>query len=151
MAQYKIIKPVDFGKASIGDKNYGPSCPSCWVPINNYAPKVGQIVEGTLETRGYKDANGVDRIGTGISWVIATNGSASTQGQRSIQFITEDHLQAYTAPTVDPQPSVPSNPAQENSSSQEQVKDGSCWVCEHKIGLLLIAAAIVVLFILAQE
>lgn len=84
--KYKVTKTIDFGSATIGDANYGPNCKSCTVPINNYAPKVGDVLEGSLVqiTQGGPK---------GLIYKIRTNGAASTQGQSSDQFITEDKLE----------------------------------------------------------
>lgn len=157
MAKYKIVKPVDFGPWTIGDKNYGPSCPSCQVPINNYAPKEGDIVEGTIVTRNYYvfyDNKKSLKTGRGISWPIATNGAASMQGQKSDQFITEDHLELYVEPAIaeDPNPSNPllQDPITDNPSTPMELMDDSCWICRHKT-LIIVAILILAILIISSN
>lgn len=159
MSQYKIVKPVDFGPWTIGDKNYGPQCPSCKVPLNNYAPRVNDTVEGDIQAGSYYVfLNGQKqlRTGRGIFFPINTNGQASTQAQSTIQFITEDHLALVlpSTPPVEPEPQPePSNlPVSENPTDPKpvsQVGQTACWICENAkpilIGLLIFVG-IVILF-----
>lgn len=151
MSQYKITKPVDFGPWTIGDKNYGPQCPSCKVPMNNYAPRVGDTIEGEMETATYYQYYNNQKhlkTGNGVRFVIATNGQASTQGQYTVQFITDDHLE-LVQPVVEPEPSNPSvseNPT--NPKSVSQVGQTACWICENTkpilIGLLIFVGLTVI-------
>lgn len=157
MAKFIITKPVDFGPWTIGDKNYGPACPSCHVPINNYAPKVGQVVEGNIETRNYYWFDGTKKVlktGKGISWEIATNGPASTQAQRSIQFITEDHLQPYEEPSTNPQnpepPTEPEPPVSE-SSDESMVGKTACWICENWIAVIVFLILAIAIFTMLNK
>lgn len=151
MAQYKITKQVDFGNFTIGDKNYGPACPSCMVPINNYAPKIGDVIEGTLETKPISDGNGHIVTMTGITWPIRTNGSASTTGQTSIQFISQDHFQPVVVPgdgggngdQPNPNPIDPNVPT---NNTESQPKETGCWMCENKIPILIGILLLVGLF-----
>lgn len=158
MSKYTITKPVDFGPWTIGDKNYGPQCPSCKVPMNNYAPKVGDTIEGEMETASYYQYYNNQKhlkTGNGVRFVIATNGAASTQGQYTVQFITEDHLALEIPPTppIEPEPQPePSNPPVSNPTDPKpvsQVGQTACWICENAkpilIGLLLFIG-IVLLF-----
>lgn len=157
MSAYKIVKPVDFGPWTIGDKNYGPQCPSCVVPINNYAPRVGDTVDGEIQTGSYYVYYNNQKnlkTGRGIFFPINTNGSASTQAQSTIQFITEDHLALVVQPnpSVEPEPQPePSNPPLSENPTKpvSQVGQTACWMCENAkpilIGLLLFIG-IVLLF-----
>lgn len=140
MAQFRIIKTVDFGNFTIGDKNYGPACPSCKVPINNYAPKVGDIIEGVLETKTFS-VNGPQTV-TGVSFPIRTNGNQSTTAQISDQFISQDHLELV----AEAAPEIPQTPGQPVSDSPKGAV--ACWICENKIiPVILVILALVVLFL----
>lgn len=141
MATFEIIKPINWGPWTIADKNFGPDCLSCHAPINNYAPKVGQTIEGNLEVRQYKDANKQLQTGRGVLYEIKTNGPASTQAQTSTQFITEDHLRLTEEPVnpVEP-PLPPPNPEVVEPNSKP------CWICDN-IGYILIVVLIVVILI----
>lgn len=93
--KYQVTKQIDFGPYTI----LGPSgSPADYVPLNNYAPKVGDILEGTLVTQPVNDGNGHTTTLTGLVYPIMTNGAQSTTGQTSIQFIPQDYLQVYVEP-----------------------------------------------------
>lgn len=156
MSTYKIVTPVDFGPWTIGDHNYGPNCPSCKVPLNNYAPKVNDTVEGEIITGNYYTySNGQKHLNTGrgILFPINTNGSASTQAQSTIQFITEDHL-ALVLPPVEPEPQLePSNPPASHGPSNPEkpynIGQTVCWICENRVpvlvGLLLLIGLVLLI------
>lgn len=156
MAQYRITKPVDFGNFSIATKDYGPACLSCFAPINDYAPKVGQVIEGVVVTKAISDGNGHTVNKTGIVWPIYTNGQASTTGQISIQFITQDHFQPVAVPgdgggsgdQPHPNPTDPNVPTNETPS---QMENSVCWICENKIPMLIGILLIVVLIIILKD
>lgn len=155
MAQYKITKPINWGPYTIGDKNYGPQCPSCKVPINNYAPQVGQIVEGDLENATYYVYYNNQKhltTGAGIRFPIYTNGAASTQAQSTIQFIPQDHIEPYTppAPPVDPELPVQNEPPISTPDKPEnEVGKTVCFLCENRgpvvVGLFLLVLLVVLL------
>lgn len=160
MSKYQITKPVDFGPWTIGDKNYGPGCPSCKVPLNNYAPKVGDTVEGDIITGNYYTFSNNQKhlkTGRGVLFPIYTNGAASTQGQSTIQFITEDHLALVVPPTPPTEPQEPVQnepPAVEDPNNTTPYHPGqtACWLCENGgamlIGLLIFIGLV---FILNQD
>ena len=155
MAQFKIVKPIIFGNFTILNQD---GCPSCFVPINDYAPKVGQIIEGEIVTRRVPDGNGGFPIRTGLIWSIMTNRDASTQGQRSIQFIDIDHLQSIQEPGVKDE-AIDSD-SQDNSGDEVEshgpsnpetpfhVGSAACWMCENKVpvitGVIIIIGLVVI-------
>ena len=155
MAQFKVTKPINFGNFTILDKQ---GCQVCHEPINNHAPKVGQIIEGEIVTRRVPDGNGGLPVRTGIIWPIMTNGEASTQGQRSIQFIDVDNLQPVQVPVIDnevanPVPSDDTNEEVEshgptNPETPFNTGDAVYWICENKwpviIGLLILIGLVVI-------
>lgn len=63
MAKFKIIKTVDFGPYTITGKS---GLQSDKVPLNNYAPKIEDIIDGILETKPISDGNGHTEVKTGI-------------------------------------------------------------------------------------
>lgn len=154
MAKYKITKPVDFGPWTIGDKNYGPACPSCKVLLNNYAPRVGDIVEGEIQMGNYYvyfNNQKHLRTGRGIFFPINTNGPASTQAQSTIQFITEDHLALEIEP-VEPEPNNPGSPNNPASPTNPETPSNTgqtiCWLCENRMAVIWGILIIVVLAVL---
>lgn len=82
MAKYKVIKPVSFGPYTIKDKDGYDA------PLQNYAPKVGTIIEGNVESGHLA---GVPVMG--IKYPVMTNGVNSNQSQISIQTIPLEYLE----------------------------------------------------------
>lgn len=155
MAKYKIVKPVNFGNGSIGDKNYGPQCPSCWVPVNTYAPKVGDTIEGIIETVNINNGYGQMVPMTGIVYRIRTNGAASTQFQSSDQLIPQDYLALEIEPQAPVEPST-SNPTSPGSSenttpSKNNVGETICWICENRVPVIIGFFLLVLLVILLNQ
>lgn len=148
MAQFKITKKVDFGPYTITGPTGGQLDN---VPLNNYAPKIGDIIKGDLVTKPINDGNGHTEIKTGIVWSIMTNGSASTQGQTSIQFISQDFFEPYPLPDngnagddnstphpIDPANNTDNNPAPSNEGNTSNgTGEENCWICENKIPVLI--------------
>lgn len=159
MTQFKIVKPINFGPWTIGSKDYGPQCPSCHVPINSYAPKVGDTIEGEIVNGNYYvyiNSQKQLRTGKGILFPINTNGAASTQAQSSVQFITEDHLELVpSTPPVEPEPQEPvsgdplASHSPNNPETPYNVGQTVCWICENRVpvlvGLFLLIALIILI------
>lgn len=141
MAQYKVVKKVDFGPYTILGKS---GLQSDQVPLNNYAPKVGDIIDGEI---GSQVRHGMTI--TGVVFPIATNGSASTTGQMSTQIIPLDDVEAYTPPAPgNDQPQ--GNPPTPNPETPGLVEQGKCWFCQNKgklaIGAFLLLILVVILY-----
>lgn len=145
MSKFKITKPVDFGPYTIT----GPTgLQSDKVPLNNYAPKVGQVIEGNIVTMPVNNGNGQTVTRTGIVWPIRTNGNASTQAQTSIQFIPQDYFEPYVEETPQSEepttitPGTPENPETPNGGD-----NGSCWICDN-VGIIVIVVLLTILLFL---
>lgn len=113
MAKYKVVKQVDFGPYTI----LGPTgLQSDQVPINNYAPKIGDIIEGDI---GSQVIHGVTI--SGIVFPIATNGSLSISAQKTVRIVPMDTVEPYVAPMPNPHPSTPTPSNPSNPSNNENI------------------------------